>query len=136
MSTTSGASYDVGTLVQPVHGQSSNPQAEVTAIEGRAKRNTRQTYPVPMVEGGRGTSAWARGGEDNLRASSDLPHRGENIEDDPSRLRKRESKVDSPLLAASRAAAAYGLPALRESPGNKRHSHQVGRHVKESMVHR
>ncbi|CAN0091088.1 unnamed protein product [Scytosiphon promiscuus] len=97
-----------------------------TMNEGNTKRNTRQTYPLPVDEGGRGISAWARGGENNLSAPSGSPHfQRKSGENNPNRRRNQESRVDSPLTAATRAAAAYGLPALRESPGNKRHSRQA-----------
>lgn len=112
----------------------SGPATETTGTseaDNAAKTpQPRQTYPLPMDEGGRGTSAWARGGgEDPLSGEGGVPPGvaggvGEE-ESAPGRRRKKESRVDSPLAAAARAAAVYELPALRETAATKRRSHQV-----------
>lgn len=95
-----------------------------------SKRKPRQSYPVPIDAGGRGVSAWARGAGGGLGAEGDPPHfQGVGGEEaGAARRRNRESKVDSPAVAAARAAAVYELPALREtgSGAHKRGSHQVG----------
>ncbi|CAM9944262.1 unnamed protein product, partial [Ectocarpus sp. 13 AM-2016] len=88
----------------------------------------RQTYPLPIDAGGRGTSAWARGGGEGTRISGGGVPPGfaggvSEEESAPCRRRKKESRVDSPLAAAARAAAVYELPALRETAATKRRSH-------------
>eukprot|EP00903_Cladosiphon_okamuranus_P012028 g11293.t1 len=62
----------------------------------------RPSYPVPVDAGGRGVSAWARGGEDVLDIGSDV---GGGAAGAAKRRKKRESRVDSPVLAAAKAAA-------------------------------
>ncbi|CAM9859956.1 unnamed protein product [Ectocarpus fasciculatus] len=109
----------------------SDPATGTSEADNVAKTpQPRQTYPLPMDEGGRGTSAWARGGgEEPLAGEGGVPPGvtggvGEE-ESAPGRRRKKESRVDSPLAAAARAAAVYELPALRETAATKRRSHQA-----------
>ncbi|CAM9426390.1 unnamed protein product, partial [Ectocarpus sp. 8 AP-2014] len=90
----------------------------------------RQTYPLPVDAGGRGTSAWARGGgEEPMIGGGGMPPGfagGVGIEESaPGRQQKKESRVDSPLAAAARAAAVHELPALRETAATKRRSHHA-----------
>ncbi|CAN0326809.1 unnamed protein product [Ectocarpus sp. 12 AP-2014] len=107
------------------------PPTGVSATENVATTpQPRQTYPLPIDAGGRGTSAWARGGGEGPRISGGGVPPGfaggvSEEESAPGRRRKKESRVDSPLAAAARAAAVYELPALRETAGTKRRSHQA-----------
>lgn len=107
------------------HGNAAQPEVLLLKTDVQtdepAKRIPRQSYPVPIGAGGRGVSAWARGGDAGRDTESDLPH----FHGVANNRGNRESKVDSPALAAARAAAVYDLPALRETGANKRSSHQV-----------
>lgn len=121
------------------HGNAAQPEMllpETDVQAEPAKRQPRQSYPVPIDAGGRGVSAWARGGEAGQDGEGDLPHfHGVGGGDaGAAGRRNRESKVDSPTLAAARAAAVYDLPALRETGPNKRSSHQVCAHLFDYLV--
>ncbi|CAB1114733.1 unnamed protein product [Ectocarpus sp. CCAP 1310/34] len=113
-----------------------DPPTGTSATDNVAKTpQPRQTYPLPIDAGGRGTSAWARGGgEEPLLGWGGVPPGfagGVGEEESapgrrpPDRRLKKESRVDSPLAAAARAAAVYELPALRDTAATKRRSHQA-----------
>ncbi|CBJ25828.1 conserved unknown protein [Ectocarpus siliculosus] len=107
------------------------PPTGTSATDNAVKTpQPRQTYPLPVDAGGRGTSAWARGGgEEPMIGGGGMPPGlagGVGIEESaPGRRQKKESRVDSPLAAAARAAAVYELPALRETAATKQRSHHA-----------
>ncbi|CAN0124331.1 unnamed protein product, partial [Pylaiella littoralis] len=122
VSKTSRENHNV--LQQPAPARNRDTVHPVTETPQQAPK---PSYPVPIEAGGRGVSAWARGGEGGLSAESDLPHfHGVGGDERAAGRPKRESRVEYPLAAAKSAAAAYGLPALRETAAKKqRQSHQA-----------